>query len=351
MSVQTISAADAARRLEEFDAIIDARSPGEFLEDHLPRAVNWPVLSNEERRIVGTEYKQVDPFEARKIGAAMVARNIAELLAQWVQDKPRGWTPLVYCWRGGERSGTLSWFLSRIGFRTHIIQGGYKAFRAVVRMQLDDWPGNIDWRVVCGRTGSGKTRLLHALATAGAQVLDLEAHARHRGSVLGLAPGDVQPSQKAFEREIWCELRRLDLGRPIYIESESRKIGQLRVPERLLDEARARGRCLRVELNDTARLQLLLEDYDHLARDPEHFCTLLDALREVRGKEQVGQWQGQVRAGQIAEVFAELMAKHYDPGYLRSLAQTFRGFESAQLLHLADATPATLTSVAAMLPA
>jgi tRNA 2-selenouridine synthase len=349
MPVHPISAEEAARRLEEFDAIVDARSPGEYAEDHLPGAVNWPVLDNDERRIVGTEYKQISSFEARKIGAAMVARNIADHLDRWMADKPRDWKPLVYCWRGGERSGTLAWFLDRIGFRTHIVQGGYKAFRAVVREQLDCWPRQADWCVVCGRTGSGKTRLLHALAEAGAQVLDLEGHARHRGSVLGLAPGDVQPSQKAFERAVWSDLRGMDLSRPVFVESESRKIGQLRVPELLLDEARARGRCLRVELDDAARLQLLLEDYDHLAREPERFCALLDALREVRGKEQVVQWQAAVRAGDIAMVFGELMSKHYDPGYLRSLAQTFAGFEQAEIVALADATPEHLAVVARQL--
>jgi tRNA 2-selenouridine synthase len=346
MPVQPLSAELAATRLEDFDAVIDARSPAEFNEDHLPGAVNWPVLSNDERRIVGTEYKQISGFDARKIGAAMAARNIANHIDGWVIDLPRHWKPLVYCWRGGDRSGTLAWFLDKIGFRTHQLDGGYKAFRAVVRADLDNWPRQIDWRIVCGRTGSGKTRLLHALAQAGAQVLDLEAHAHHRGSILGLAPGDQQPSQKAFERAVWANLRSLDLSRPVYVESESRKIGQLRVPELLLDEARARGQCLRVELGEAARLRLLLEDYDYLAQDPERFCGLLDALREVRGKEQVASWQSGVRAGQIAEVFGELMVKHYDPGYLRSLAQTFTGFETARVVELADASATTLSEVA-----
>jgi tRNA 2-selenouridine synthase len=346
MPVSAITAAQAAQRLSEFDCIVDARSPCEFAEDHLPGACNWPVLSDDERRIVGTEYKQISGFEARKIGSAMVARNIADHIDRWVRDQPHDWQPLVYCWRGGDRSGTLAWFLGKIGFRTHLVQGGYKAFRAVVREQLDDWPRQIDWRVVCGRTGSGKTRLLHALAEAGAQVLDLEAHARHRGSVLGLAPGDVQPSQKAFERAVWSDLQRFDRSRPVYVESESRKIGQLRVPELLLDEARARGRCLRVELDDNARLQLLLQDYAYLAQDPERFCGLLDALRELRGKEQIAGWQAAVRAGDIAVVFSELMSKHYDPGYLRSLAQTFAGFEDAEIVALADATPDHLAAVA-----
>jgi tRNA 2-selenouridine synthase len=346
MPVHPLSAELAAPRLDDFDAVIDARSPAEFDEDHLPGAVNWPVLSNDERRIVGTQYKQISGFDARKIGAAMVARNIADHIDRWVIDRPRDWKPLVYCWRGGDRSGTLAWFLDKIGFRTHQLDGGYKAFRAVVRTDLEHWPRQIDWRVVCGRTGSGKTRLLHALADAGAQVLDLEALAHHRGSILGLAPGDRQPSQKAFERAVWTTLRKFNLSRPVYVESESRRIGQLRVPELLLDEARARGRCLRVELGEAERLKLLLEDYDYLAQDPERFCSLLDALRELRGKEQVATWQASVAAGQIAEVFGELMVKHYDPGYLRSLAQTFVGFEKARIVTLADASPQALGEVA-----
>ena len=194
-----ITAAEAIAELDRFDTVIDARSEGEFAEDRLPGAVNWPSLHDEERALVGTEYKQVAPFDAKKRGAAMVAKNIAAHLERHVLDKPRDWTPLVYCWRGGKRSGALATVLDQIGFRVHVLEGGYRDFRRAVVTAIEAMPATLDWRVVCGPTGSGKSRLLHELAASGAQVLDLESLANHRGSVLGLVPGSTQPAQKAFD--------------------------------------------------------------------------------------------------------------------------------------------------------
>ncbi len=337
--------------LDRYSAIIDVRSPSEFAEDHLPGAVNWPVLDDEERRIVGTLYKQVSAFEARKRGAALVARRIAEHIDQWVAPVDKHWKPLVYCWRGGDRSGTMSWFLDRIGFRTQVIDGGYKAYRNQVREDLENWPARFEWRVICGKTGSGKTRLLHALARQGAQVLDLEGLAVHRGSVLGLPPGEVQPSQKMLDSRIWQALRSFDPARPVFVESESKKLGQRWLPESLIDRMRAHGRCILVEMSDEARLQLLLEDYDHLHRDPENFCRLLDALVELRGRERVKQWQALARTGETATVFLELMRLHYDPGYMSSLGQHFEGLKNARVLELADGGAASLAAAAAELTA
>ena len=164
MSLQAVQVAEWLTEPGRFDTLIDARSPAEFAEDHLPGAVNWPVLDDEQRRVVGTLYKQVSPLQARKIGASMVARNIAEHIDRWAAERPREWRPLVYCWRGGQRSGSLAWFLGQIGFRTAQLQGGYKAFRAQVRADLQSLPARYRYEVLCGRTGCGKTRLLHTLA-------------------------------------------------------------------------------------------------------------------------------------------------------------------------------------------
>jgi tRNA 2-selenouridine synthase len=346
VSVRPIAAADAAATLREFDAIIDARSPAEYAEDHLPGAVNWPVLDDDERRTVGTEYKQVSTFDARKRGAAIVARRIAEHLETHAQDKPQNWHPLVYCWRGGQRSGALSWFLGQVGFRVQVLQGGYKAFRAVVREQLDALPGTLRFVIVGGRTGSGKTRLLHALAQQGAQVLDLEALARHRGSVLGGLPHESQPSQKAFEMGLWQALSRFDAARPVFVESESRRIGQLHLPEALIERMRAHGRCVLVQMPDAARVQLLLEEYGFYAEQVERFCEHLGALTELRGKAMVAEWQAQARAGAWAVLFADLMAQHYDPLYLRSSEHHFAGYAQALPLDVADGRPETLAEAA-----
>ena len=337
MPLKTITAPEASADLASFDAIIDARSPAEFAEDHLPGAINWPVLDDEQRRTVGALYVQTSALEARKLGAAMAARNIADHLDRWITDKPRDWQPLVYCWRGGQRSGSLAWFLDQIGFRTAKLQGGYKGFRAVVRQDLADWPGRFDFRVLAGRTGSGKTRLLQVLAAEGAQVLDLEALACHRGSILGGLPGQPQPAQKAFDNRLWQALRALDASRPVFVESESKKIGRLQVPDALIERLHQHGQVLRVDMADDARVQLLLEDYGFFADDPEHFCRLLDGLVALRGKDTVAGWQAMARAGAWADVFAQLMQQHYDPLYNRSIDRHYAGYATAPVVSVAGA--------------
>lgn len=345
MSVRPIAAADAIARLAEFDAVIDARSENEYAEDHLPGAVNWPSLDNAERHEVGTLYKQVSPFEARKRGAALVSANISRHIARHVMDKPKGWRPLVYCWRGGQRSGALSLVLGQIGFTVHIVEGGYKAFRGAVLAELPALAQRLSYRVVCGPTGSGKTRLLQALDAAGAQVLDLEALASHRSSVLGLIPGQPQPSQKRFDTLVWEKLRSFDAARPVYVESESRKVGNLAVPAALIAAMRASS-CLRLDLPDDERVQLLLEDYDFFTRDPELFCRRLDALVQLRGREQVKHWQAEVHAGRIEGVVRELLVKHYDPGYASSTERNFSQFGSAKAIAPRDRTPEAMGELA-----
>jgi tRNA 2-selenouridine synthase len=331
MPVQSIDAAQASTNLDGFDAIIDARSPSEFALDHLPGAQNWPVLDDDERAVVGTEYKQISAFDARKRGAAMVARRIAEHIDRHTMDKPREWRPLVYCWRGGKRSGTLAWFLDQIGFRTTLLEGGYKAFRTQVRQSLDALPLELSWVVIAGRTGSGKTRLLQALRQQGAQVIDLEGLALHRGSVLGGLPNVDQPSQKHFEMQVWSALRGLDPKHPVFVESESRKIGARQVPEALLHRMRAQGHCVVIDMPQASRIELLLDEYAFYRADPERFASHLDALTELRGREVIEAWQTAARQGQWASVFGDLMSSHYDPLYVQSIK---RNFDMARALHL-----------------
>lgn len=345
MSVRPIPAAEAIARLAEFDAVIDARSENEYAEDRLPGAVNWPSLDNAQRHEVGTLYKQVSPFEARKRGAALVSANIARHIERGVMDKPKAWKPLVYCWRGGQRSGALSLVLGQIGFTVHLVEGGYKAFRGAVLEQLPQLAQRLSYRVVCGPTGSGKTRLLQALEAAGAQVLDLEGLASHRSSVLGLIPGQPQPAQKGFDTLVWQKLRSFDPARPVYVESESRKVGNLAVPEALIEAMRASA-CLRLELPDEERVRLLLEDYAFFSEDKELFCRRLDALVQLRGREQVQAWQQQVRAGDVEPVVRELLVKHYDPGYASSTARNFRQFGEARTIAPTDRTPEAMAALA-----
>ena len=345
MTLRRVLATDAIAGLAGYDAIIDARSETEFAADHLPGAVNWPVLDDAERAAIGTEYKQASPFDARKRGAAMAAANIARHLQTQVQALPRGWRPLVYCWRGGQRSGALAGVLDQIGFAVQVLQGGYREFRRAVLADLLVLPCALRLRVLCGRTGSAKSRLLQVLAEQGAQVLDLEALACHRGSVLGLVPGQPQPSQRAFETQVWQALRDFDTARVVFVEGESRTIGRLRVPEALLQQMRTSD-CVQVQMPLPARVDFLLHDYAHFVRDIDGFCERLQALREVRGAQTVALWQAQARSGQVADVVHELLMQHYDPIYVKSMQRNFNRFEQAMVLPLADAAPASLQAAA-----
>ncbi len=345
MALQRLQADEAVARLAKFDAVVDARSESEFAEDHLPGAVNWPSLNDAERADIGTLHKQVSAFEARKRGAVIAARNIATHIERHVGALPREWQPLIYCWRGGQRSGSLATVLDAIGFRTSMLEGGYREFRREVLRELEALPDTLPLRVLCGRTGSGKSRLLAALADAGAQVLDLEGIANHKGSVLGLTPGEVQPSQKAFETALWQALRGFDSSCTVWAESESRTIGRLRVPETLLVRLRA-APCVAVQMPMAARVALLMADYGHFVRDTEAFCDRLAALREHRGGETVAHWQALARQGGHATAVRELLEQHYDPTYEQSMARNYTGFTRALPLDLADGEAATLASAA-----
>ncbi|MDP3518991.1 MAG: tRNA 2-selenouridine(34) synthase MnmH [Hydrogenophaga sp.] len=328
MSVTKISATEALQHLSEFDAVIDARSEAEHAEDHLPGAINWPTLNNEERHTIGTLYKQVNPFEAKKRGAALSARNIAAHIERELLDTPKSWQPLVYCWRGGNRSGALATILGAIGFKVTLIDGGYKAYRTAVLADLPAMAQRLRYRVVCGRTGTGKTHLLQALAAQGAQILDLEALAQHRSSVLGLIPGQPQPSQKLFDSRLWAALRALDPAREVYVEAESKRVGNVTVPEALINAMRA-SPCLTLEMSLPDRVALLLHDYAFFAQDAEFFCDRLATLTTLRGRETVARWQDQARAGQMAEVVLDLLDTHYDPRYEESMARNFVAYPTS----------------------
>ena len=350
MSLTPVPAADLLAQLGSFDTLIDARSEDEFALDHLPGAVNWPTLNNEERKTIGTLYVQVSQFDAKKRGAAMAARNIAAHIEREVINKPRDWRPLAYCWRGGKRSGALALILDQIGFRVTLIEGGYKAFRAAVVADIARIVGQLDLRVVCATTGSGKTRLLHALSDQGEQVLDLEALACHRSSVLGALPGLDQPSQKRFDTLVWDTLRKFDPARPVYVESESKKVGNLFVAPALVERMR-QSPCLNLTLPQDERVALLLEDYDFFVRDTALFFERLDVLADFLGKAVVQTWKDQVQKGDVALVVADLLKRHYDPGYLRSIERNFLHFATAPTIVARDRSPQTMRALAQRLAA
>lgn len=348
MSLTLIAAVDAVQRLASFDAVIDARSESEYAEDRLPGALNWPTLHDAERQFIGTTYKQVNAFEAKKRGAALAARNIALHIEREVIDKSRDWSPLLYCWRGGKRSGSLALVLDQIGFRVHLVEGGYKAFRAAMLRDIEARSEALRFQVVCGTTGSGKTRLLHALQRAGAQVLDLEALARHRSSVLGAIPGVAQPSQKCFDTLVWNALRGFDTARTVFVESESKKVGNVSVPERLMQRMRE-SPCINLELPLPERVALLLEDYAYFVANPEHFCNRLDVLTAQRGKALVQSWKDSVLRGDLAAVVQDLLLTHYDPVYVQSMQRNFSQFALARAVAPAQRSAAAMDAAAGAL--
>jgi tRNA 2-selenouridine synthase len=320
-------------QLSDFDEIIDVRSPAEYAEDHIPGAISAPVLDDEQRAEVGTLYTQVSPFIAKKRGAVLIARNIAHHLDNIFCDKPKQWKPLVYCWRGGQRSGAMAHILAQVGWSTGRLDGGYKNYRRQVLTDLGALPEKLQFRVICGPTGSGKSRLLHVLQEQGAQVLDLEALAQHRGSLLGNLPGELQPSQKMFDSRLWDALRRFDKQQPVFVEAESKKIGLLSTPESLLMKMRA-SECLSIEAPVAARVQLLLQVYKHFLSDPALLIERLTPLLPLHGRQVLDHWQMLAEQGAWTELAEKLLIQHYDPSYRRSTAKNFEQLPTATVLQL-----------------
>jgi tRNA 2-selenouridine synthase len=332
-------------QLAQFDEIIDVRTPAEFAEDHIPGAINCPVLSDEERVTVGTLYMQVSPFEARKVGAALIAKNIATHLQTQFHAHPKSWRPLIYCWRGGQRSGAMSIIMAQVGWAAHKLEGGYKAYRRDVLDKLEILSQGFAFRVVCGPTGSGKSRLLSALANSGHQVLDLEMLAKHRGSVLGRLPDQLQPSQKLFDSELLQTLQKFDPARPVFVEAESSKIGLITLHPALIAAMHA-SPCLLVETPLALRVAGLMEDYRYYIENPEIFMAHLNPLRHFHSVKQMMRWYAQIRSGDFTTMVGELLTLHYDPSYFRATTKHYANLGNAQPVPLADLSADALKEIA-----
>ena len=337
-------------QLDTFDEAIDVRSPAEFALDHVPGAINCPVLDDAERARVGTLYTQVSPFDARKLGAALVSRNIARHIEERFRAQAREWRPLVYCWRGGKRSAAMAHVLREIGWHAATLEGGYRAYRREVNAQLETLPARLRFRVICGATGSGKSRLLETLAAGGAQALDLERLACHRGSLLGDLPGEPQPSQKMFDSRVWSALRRFDPARPVFVEAESKKIGQLQLPSALLERMRE-GECLRLEVPPPERVCFLIDEYRHFLEAPAALEEKLRCLTDLYGHAVIDRWIAQTCAGAWEELVADLLAHHYDPAYRRATTRNYLHYDEARVLKVEVLDPAGFGRAAAELAA
>jgi tRNA 2-selenouridine synthase len=303
--------------LSRFDAIIDVRSPAEFDADHLPGAVNLPVLSNEERTEVGTIYKQESRFKARRVGAAMVARNVARHLETALADKSNTFNPLIYCWRGGMRSNAMATILSQVGWRCGVLNGGYKTWRRAVVAELRDSDAPLRIVLLDGQTGTAKSDILRACATHSVQTLDLEACANHRGSVFGGFTDDPQPEQKLFESRLFDALRDLNPERPILIEAESNRIGHCEVPKRLWAAMLGAPR-ITLSAPPAARADYLLSAYADIIADAGAVASALDRLKPFHAKEILTEWLEMAASKNWRALAIALIDAHYDPLYERS---------------------------------
>lgn len=313
---KTISTLEPAA-LDAFDRIIDVRSPSEFAEDHIPGAINLPVLDDEERARVGTTYKQVSPFDARKHGAALVSANISRHLTHALAGQTGSFHPLIYCWRGGMRSNSMALVLASIGWRVGLLEGGYRRWRRDVTAGLDADAPALPITLIDGQTGVAKTALLHALAERGAQVIDLEGLAHHRGSVFGGLPDLPQPSQKAFETRIWDQLRRMDLSRPIFVEAESSLIGKRRVPPRLWSGMKAAPR-IEISAPTAERARYLVTAYPDMLQDRNRLDAAIERLSGQHANDRMQAWRDQADRGDFQDLAESLVIEHYDPAYSRS---------------------------------
>lgn len=330
-----------------FDEVIDVRSPSEFAEDHVPGAVNLPVLNDAERARVGTIYVREDTFLARRIGAALVARNAAAHLEGHLAGRDGRYRPLVYCWRGGQRSGSFATILSQVGWRVDTLAGGYRSWRRLVNAALHDTPFPAPVVVLDGNTGSAKTDLLHELARQGVQVLDLEGLANHRGSLFGAMPGG-QPSQKLFESRMAAVLAGIDPARPVVVEAESAKVGARSVPPSLWKAMLAAPRVT-IAAPRAARAAYLARAYADLAADRAGFAAVLDDLRPYQPRERVDGWHALLDAGLLELLAAELMEHHYDPRYARSRARSVG--DRDRVVPAESLTPDALPDLAARIAA
>ncbi|MEM6695780.1 MAG: tRNA 2-selenouridine(34) synthase MnmH [Pseudomonadota bacterium] len=299
-----------------FDAILDVRSPAEFAEDHVPGAQNLPALSNAERARVGTIYTQESPFKARKIGAALVARNVARHLEGPLAGYDGAWQPLVYCWRGGQRSGSVATILGAIGWRVDTLAGGYQSYRRLVADQMHNAPLAHRLVLLDGNTGTAKTALLHRLAALRVQVLDLEGLAAHRGSVFGADPERPQPAQKAFESAVAGALTQLDPAKPVVVEAESARIGGVLVPPSLWAAMRAAPR-IRVTASAEARAAYLTRAYRDIVADLSQLRMTLNRLVSFHARADIDVWRAMAEAGAHRDLAYALITAHYDPRYAK----------------------------------
>ena len=299
---------------KKFDTIIDVRSPLEFAEDHIVGAINCPVLSDLERQKVGTIYKKESSFKAKIIGSSLTAKNIAFHIENNFMEKKGAWQPLIYCWRGGQRSKAFSIVLSEVGWRTNQLKGGYKEYRNQVINFLENIGPKLKITLISGKTGSAKTKILKSIENEGGQILDLEGLANHKGSLLGKIPDLIQPSQKFFESLIFNKIQKLNLKDKIYIEAESSKIGNIHIPKSIWKKMIKSPR-IEISANVELRAKFLVSDYDYMCNNPTLINPIIKGLKNRLSKKLFDEWTNLIDRKKWFDLTKSFLENHYDPSY------------------------------------
>ena len=301
-------------KYKNFDTIIDVRSPSEFAEDHIVGSINCPVLSDLEREKVGTIYKRESTFKAKIIGSSLIARNIAKHIEERFLEYKGSWQPLIYCWRGGQRSKAFAIILSEVGWRTQQLEGGYKEYRNHVLEFMDTIGPKLKIILISGKTGSAKTKILQSIAQQGGQILDLEGLANHKGSLLGKIPNLKQPSQKFFESKLFYQLKQLNLKKEVFLEAESSKIGNIHIPKTIWAKMIVSPR-IEIKADIHLRSTFLVKDYEYMCKNPELINPIIFGLKKRLSKKLVDSWKELIDQKKWQELTTSFLENHYDPSY------------------------------------
>lgn len=299
------------KKIDKSHILIDLRSPSEYKSETIPGAINIPLFDDEERKIIGTVYKQESIEKAKTLGMEFAAKRLPSLYEE-VNKLDHDYHNLVFfCARGGFRSSSLVSLFKSIGINAIKLDNGYKGYRRYINEQLPLMVQEIQFVVLYGNTGTGKTDILKSLKQEGMDVLDLEGCANHRGSTLGSVGLGEQNNQKTFESLVYESLanRKTNL---VFIEGESKRIGKDIIPDYLFD-AMNKGIKIKIEANIERRVDNILKDYVHGTDD--ELISALNYLRKYLGNTNIDFYIESIHKHEYKKVIEELMVKYYDPLY------------------------------------